>query len=106
MPGIVPMQSLERHLETISNDDEHDLAEPKSPEEIIDRFGMRASLLILCVGLFIAAVWMISRPSFEKCLALENATERHACYDYVRVELLKPPAKGAEAPAAALRSPR
>jgi len=39
---IVPMQSLERHLETISNDDEYDLAEPKSPEEIIDRFGGHA----------------------------------------------------------------
>jgi hypothetical protein len=100
------MQSLERYLETISNDDEYDLAEHKSPEEIFDRFGMRASMLILCAGLFIAAVWMISRPSFEKCLALENATERQACYDNVRAELLKPPAKGAEVPAAALRSPR
>jgi hypothetical protein len=100
------MQSPERYLETITNDDEYDLAEPKSPEEPIDRFGMRVSLLMLCVGLFFAAAWMISRPSFEKCLALENATERHACYDNVRAELLKPPAKGAEAPAAALRSPR
>jgi hypothetical protein len=100
------MQSLERYLETIPNDDESDLAEPKSPEELIDRFGMRASLLILCVGLVIAAVWMVSRPSFEKCLALENAIERHACYDNLRAELLKPPAKGAEAPVAALRLPR
>jgi hypothetical protein len=100
------MQSPERYLETISDEDEYDFAEPKSPEEVVDRFGMRASMLILCVGLFIAAAWMISRPSFEKCLALENATERHACYDNVGTELLKPPAKGAEAPDAALRSPR
>jgi hypothetical protein len=100
------MQSLEEYLETIPNDDENDLAEPKSPEELTDRFGMRASLLILCVGLLMAAVWMVSRPSFEKCLELENATERHACYDNISAELLKPPAKGAEAPAAALRSPR
>ena len=98
------MQSLERYLETISNDDKCDLAEPKSPEELIDRFGIRASLLILCVGFLIAAVWMISRPSFEKCLALENEPERHACYENLRAELLKPPAKGADAPA--LRSPR
>jgi hypothetical protein len=100
------MQSLEQYLETIPNDDGYDLAEPKSPEKLTDRFGMRTSMLILCVGLLMAAVWMVSRPSFEKCLALENATERHACYDNIRAELLKPPAKGAEAPAAALRSPR
>jgi hypothetical protein len=100
------MQSLERHLEMISNDDESDLAEPRSPEEFVDRFGLRASLLILCVGLLIATIWMISRPSFEKCSGLESATERHACYDNLRAELLKPPAKGAEAPVAALRWPR
>jgi hypothetical protein len=100
------MQSRERYLETIPNDDECDLAEPQSTEEFADRFGMRASLLMLCVGLLIAAVWMVSRPSFETCLALENTTERQACYDNLRVELLKPPAKGAEAPAAAFRSPR
>jgi hypothetical protein len=100
------MQSRERYVETIPNDDECDLAEPQSPEEIVDRFGMRASLLVLCVGLLIAAVWMVSRPSFEKCLALENATERQACYDNLRAELLKPPAKGAEAPVAPLRWPR
>jgi hypothetical protein len=100
------MQSLERYLETMSNDDKCDLAEPKSPEELIDRFGIRASLLILCAGFLIAAVWMISRPSFEKCLALENEPERQVCYENLRAELLKPPAKGAEAPSAALRSPQ
>jgi hypothetical protein len=60
----------------------------------------------IAAALNVLLAWMISRPSFEKCLTLENATERHACYDNVRAELLKPPAKGAEAPAAALRSPR
>jgi hypothetical protein len=100
------MQSPKRYLETISNDNEYDLPEPKSPEELVDRFGIRTSLLILCVGLFIAALWMGSHPSFEKCLALENATERYACYDSLRAELLKPPAKGAEVPADAFRSPK
>jgi hypothetical protein len=33
--------------------------------------------------LFIAALWL-SGPSFQKCSALENATERHACYDALR----------------------
>jgi hypothetical protein len=100
------MQSRERYVETIPNDDERGLAEPQSSEEVVDRLGMRASLLVLCVGLLIAAVWMVSRPSFEKCPALKNATERQACYDNLRAELLKPPAKGAEAPVAALRWPR
>jgi hypothetical protein len=100
------MQSPKRYLETISNDNEYDLPDPKSPGEFADRFGIRASLVILCVGLFIAALWMVSRPSFEKCLGLENANERHACYDELRAESLKPPAKGGEAPAAALRSPQ
>jgi hypothetical protein len=63
------MQSPKRYLETISNDNEYDLPDPKSPGEFADRFGIRASLLILCVGLFIAALWMVSRPSFEKCLS-------------------------------------
>ena len=92
------MQSPERYLETITNDDEYDLAEPKSPEEPIDRFGMRASLLMLCVGLFIAAAWMISRPSFEKCLVLEDIQDRHACFDKLRANLLRLPGKGAKQP--------
>jgi hypothetical protein len=100
------MQSRERYIETIPNDDECDLAGHQSPEQAVDRLGMRISLLMLCVGLLIAAVWMVSRPSFETCLALEYATERQACYDNLRADLLKPPAKGAEAPVAALRWPR
>jgi hypothetical protein len=44
------MQSPKRYLETISNDNEYDLPDPKSPGEFADRFGIRASLLILCVG--------------------------------------------------------
>ena len=100
------MQSSERYLETISDDDAYDLAEPKSPEEPGDRFGLRTSLLILGVGFLIAAVWMVRSPSFEKCVALESAPERSACYDNLRAEFLKPPAKGTEAPAAALRSPQ
>jgi hypothetical protein len=50
--------------------------DPESPEELIDRFGIRTGLLVLCIALFIAAIWVVSRPSFEKCSALENVTER------------------------------
>jgi len=100
------MNFPKRHLETISDDDEYDLPEPETPEDPADRFGIRASLLVLCVGLLIAALWAANRASFEKCVALENAAERYACYDRVRAELLKPPAKGTQAPAAAFRSPQ
>jgi hypothetical protein len=46
------MQSSERYLETISDEVEYDLAEPKSPEEPIDRFGMRASPADTMRGVF------------------------------------------------------
>jgi hypothetical protein len=69
-------------------------SEPKSPEERIDRFGARTTLLVLCVASFMAAIWLVSRPSFEKCSALENVTERNACFDALRNDSLKPPAKG------------
>jgi hypothetical protein len=69
-----------------------------SPEESADRFGIRLSLLIASMGLFMAAVWAVSGPSFGKCSALEDLTERHACYDNLRNEQSKPPAKGATSP--------
>ncbi len=89
------MQDSKSFLDTIlKDDDEFDPPQPKSPEESVDDFGIRASLLILCLGLLIAAMWLVSGPSFEKCSALENATERNACYDQLRNELFKPPVKG------------
>jgi hypothetical protein len=71
---------------------------PESPEGRIDRYGIRTALLALVVALFVAAMWLANRPSFEKCSTLENATERYACYDKLRDDLSKPPAKGADAP--------
>ncbi len=70
--------------------------EPKSPEEAADRFGIRAALVVLCVGLFIAAMWLVTGRSFEKCSALENLAQRNACYDALRNDLFKPPAKGGD----------
>jgi hypothetical protein len=72
--------------------------QPNSPGESADRFGIRLSLLIVGTGLFMAAIWAVSGPSFRKCSALENLTERYACYDNLRNEQSKPPAKGADAP--------
>jgi hypothetical protein len=90
------MRVEEWNLETKAQDD--DQAKSESPEELADRFGIRLSLLILCVAFFIAAIWLISTPSFEKCSALGNVTARDACYGELRNELLKPPSKGGEMP--------
>ena len=91
------MQVEEWNLETKAQDD--DQAKSESPEDLEDRFGIRLSLLILCVAFFIAAIWMLNTPSFEKCSALSNVTERNTCYGKLRNELIKPPAKGGEMPA-------
>jgi len=91
------MQDSKSYLDTeLKDDDEFDVLAHKSPEDLADQFGIRASLVTLCIGLLIAAIWLVSRPSFEKCSALENATARNACYDQLRSELLQPPIKGAD----------
>jgi hypothetical protein len=91
------MQAEEWNLET--KEQGEDQAKPDSSEDLADHFGIRLSLLILCVAFLIAAIWVISTPSFEKCSTLDNVTERNDCYGELRNELLKPPAKGGEMPA-------
>jgi hypothetical protein len=88
----------EYDFENAAQDNEDDATWPEPPEEPIDRFGIRTALLVLCVALFIAAIWLVSRPSFDKCSALENVTERNVCFETLRNDLLKPPAKGADIP--------
>jgi hypothetical protein len=91
------MQVLNWHLPTASEDDDgHDAYEPKSPEELVDRFGVGLALLILCVGAFLAGMWLFAGQSFTSCSALKNITERSACYEDLRQGLLKSPAKGAD----------
>jgi hypothetical protein len=88
----------EYDFEDVLQEKEDEAAWPEPAEELVDRFGIRTALVALCVALFIAAIWLASRPSFEKCSALENATERNACFETLRNDLLKPPAKGADIP--------
>ena len=92
------MGRSELDFEDTVADDQRDITLPKSAEERLDQFGVRTALFVLAVAFFIAAVWLISSPSFEKCSALENFTERSACFDTLRSELLKPPAKGPDIP--------
>jgi hypothetical protein len=80
------------------NDDEHnDAAIPETPEDAVDFWGIRAALMVLCIALFMAAMWVATQPSFEKCSAITNVTDRDACYDTLRTALFKAPAKGGEA---------
>jgi hypothetical protein len=92
---IAMQNSLEPDcLDTASMDaDEHE-AEPKSPEDLVDRLGFKVALSVLFVGLLLAAIWVIGSPSFQKCSALGTLAQRDACYGELRSELLKPPAKG------------
>ena len=93
------MQVEQWNLETKTRDGgEYDVIKSENPEDSTDRFGINLSLLILCVALFIAGLWMINSLSFEKCSALSDATQRNACYGELRNELMKPPAKGGEMP--------
>jgi hypothetical protein len=59
--------------------------------------GILTALFVLCLAFFIAAMWMRG-SSFQKCSGLENAAERYACYDKLRDNLSKPPAKGPDIP--------
>jgi hypothetical protein len=88
----------EYDFENAAQEKEDDAAWPEPPEALVDRFGIRTALFVLCVALFISAMWLVSGPSFGKCSALENVTERNACFEALRNDLLKPPAKGADIP--------
>jgi hypothetical protein len=79
--------------------DEPDVPLPDSPERRVDRFGLLIALFALGIAFFIAAIWFLNRPSFEKCSALESVVaERNACYDKLRNDLSQPPAKGPDVP--------
>ena len=72
---------------------EGDEPELKTPEDAADRFGLRIALVVTCVGFLIAAVWLASSPSFQKCSTFENLNDRVACYEGLRTALSQPPAK-------------
>jgi len=92
------MQTSKRDFDTTTNDEADDVSLPRSPEDFADQFWVRAALLGLCIASVIAAIWFVRTPSFEKCSAIEAVADRNACYDQLRQDLLKPPAKGANIP--------
>jgi hypothetical protein len=92
------MTRTEWDFDTAMDDDTNDLRRPKSPEDFKDQRGIWTASLLLCIASLTAAIWFVNSPSFEKCSAVENVTDRYACYESLRKELLKPPAKGADIP--------
>jgi hypothetical protein len=98
MSEVCAMQASKWDFDTTTDDDADDIPSPRSEEALADRFGIRVALLGLCIASLIAAIWFVRSPSFEKCSAIENVADRNACYDQLRQELLKPPAKGADIP--------
>jgi hypothetical protein len=90
------MTRTEWDFDTSIDDDTRDDLRAKLSEDLVDEFGVRAAVLVLCIASLFAAMWLASSPSFEKCSSVENVAERSACYDQLRKELIKPPAKGAD----------
>jgi hypothetical protein len=66
---------------------------PETPEDVIDRVGIRLAMVVLCVACLIATLWVLSTPSFEKCTVLTSASERYACYDALREVFSRPPTR-------------
>jgi hypothetical protein len=91
------MRHSEFDIQDPMDDGKPDVPWPETPEERVDRFGILTALFVLCVAFFIAALW-VRGSSFQKCSVLENVTERYACYDKLRDDLSKPPAKGPDIP--------
>jgi hypothetical protein len=75
-------------------------ARTESSEAKINRIGTGLSLVVLFVALVITGISLISMPSFEKCSALRTQSERIICFESLRDQLLKSPAKGGGGPTA------
>jgi hypothetical protein len=83
-------------LGALETDNEQSDAGPLSSRAA--RLGIVLSFVAICIALVLLLIQLISEPSFEKCSALENQSERNACYDGLREKLFRNPAKGADVP--------
>jgi len=55
------MQDLQSYLDTkLEADDEFVVPPHKSPEDLLDQFRLMASVMMLCIGLLIAALWVVN----------------------------------------------
>jgi hypothetical protein len=76
------------------DDDESDVLLADSPSAKADRYGLGLSLSVLGVALVLMVISFISEPSFAKCSVLATEPDRMSCYQKLRDELLRSPAKG------------
>src|SRR5262245_10755450 len=95
---VCAMQAQNWDFDTTNDNDTGDVLQTKSPDDLADQRGIKISLLVFCIASFIAAIGFLRSPSFEKCSAMQNLTDRNACYEELRKDLMKPPAKGADIP--------
>src|SRR5262249_49423839 len=96
--GVRAMAGSKWDFDTTTDKDAPDVLRPKLVEELADQFGVRSGLLVVCIAFFIVGITVLSSASFEEFRLLERGAARHACYDGLRKELMKPPAKGADIP--------
>jgi hypothetical protein len=67
----------------------------EAPDAKADRIGAGVAWAVLWVALILAGIWFVSAPTFEKCSVLATQSERIACFENLRDELVKKsPAKG------------
>jgi len=77
------MQPSEWASESKVEEHKDDVARLKSPDDRVDQFGIRTALFVLCVAFFTAAIWLVSRPSFESRVS-RNASHGKASQSAMR----------------------
>jgi hypothetical protein len=70
----------------------------ETAEARVNRIGTCISLVVLFAALVLTGIWIISTPTFEKCIALAIQSERAVCFESLREGLVKSPAKGGSPP--------
>ena len=83
------MQESQRH--EASSDDIFSSVGTETSGSKADRLGTGVAIAILCIGLFAAGIWVLTRPSFEKCSVFGTVADRMACYEALRNELSRSP---------------
>jgi hypothetical protein len=88
------MHASKADSDSPTEDNESGVLLADSPSAKADRYGIGLSLSVLGVALVLMVIWFISEPSFAKCSVLATEPDRMSCYQKLRDELLRSPAKG------------